>query len=217
MTYKRSVGTCMGVCVCVPVLLQCFRKSRAVVRVDAWAAQLYILQTSRKDKYIHWYQSCAYMCMNVLHWLSSVNYKLGKSFSVGFVPIEFKVLHHIIPVVFSAVVGEVDDLEGGRKNIYWICTNHNRSTPALCVSKHNELFWQIIWSSIRPGDLFHENRMSFSLRYLNWLIIVHRTEILVSIQLLIRALKIQTVEGFPSWSKHHMYFGSKPLSELILR
>lgn len=36
-------------------------------------------------------------------------------FSSGLLLVQFKVLHHIIPVVFSTVVGEVVDLRGGRR------------------------------------------------------------------------------------------------------
>lgn len=44
---------------CVPVLLQCFRQSRAVVGVDAYTAHLHILQASRKVTHTHCYCSCA--------------------------------------------------------------------------------------------------------------------------------------------------------------
>lgn len=51
------------------------------------------------------------------------------------------------------------------------------------------------------------------------MLLVHSTDAVVSfsIRQLSRGLQIQTLEGFLPWSQHHMYFGSKPLPELVLR
>lgn len=61
---EQSVGKSeMCVFMCVPVVLQCFRESRAVVRVDACTAHLHILQASRKVTHIHFYCAEQHTCM----------------------------------------------------------------------------------------------------------------------------------------------------------
>ncbi len=82
---------------CVPVVLQCFGQSRAVLRVDARTAQLHILQASRKVTHIHFY--CAEPQIFCL---------LNKG--AGLLLVKLKVLYHVIPVISCAVVGEVVDL-----------------------------------------------------------------------------------------------------------
>lgn len=50
------------------------------------------------------------------------------------------------------------------------------------------------------------------------MLLVHSTNAVLSALIqLIRGQKIQTVEGFLPRREHHIYFGSKPLSELILQ
>lgn len=92
---------------CVPVLLQCFRQSGAVLRVDAFTAHLHILQTSRKVTHISSYFRAEQQKLNLFSKEICTEDTL--------LLIKLKVLYLVVPVVFSAVVGEVVDLREGKK------------------------------------------------------------------------------------------------------
>lgn len=204
-------------CVCVPVVLNCFREPRAVVRVDACAAHLHILQASRRVTRIHLYCSRAEQQTHVLHqlfnrrnfvYLATLTYIIQSSVS------------HRSRSIWCCGGwrrgSKRGESRGGEEKVrYRLCDNYTGSSKP--ANHWSRLY---VFQNINDKNKWWKQHLSrLSVSKFPRMLLVHSTDAVVSFSIrhLSRGLQIQTVEGFLPRCQHHMYFGSKPPPELVLR
>lgn len=120
------------------------------------------------------------------------------TFTVGLLLIHLIVMCLLIPEVFSAVVAEVMDL--WREVQWW-----------------RFRYWLQLHVKKSPPPQRYLSMLCFS--KFPMMLLLQSTEAVVSVSIrqLSSGLQIQVVKGFLPWSQHHVYFGPKPLPELILQ